>query len=185
MRSIFLALVFLAGFLIGCDDQSPDAPKYYQRVIQPILTNSCVRNQGACHKEDGTGNALGNLDLTSYAAVTKRRDVLRTYGAFPVPLLLLKAAGGQVPPIPYRGRGDGTMIAGLPSEIQHAGGATISVASSAYLELQRWMESGANEDGSVSQREKQTGSGACRKDFDVVRPDVAAQVGTVDVNSQP
>src|SRR6188768_3016354 len=107
MRSILLSLLLLSG----CDEGSPDAPKYYQRVIQPILTNGCVRNQGACHQNDGTGNALGNLDLTSFEALSKRRDVLRNYGSYPVPLLLLKASGKAVPPIPYRGGGDGTMIA--------------------------------------------------------------------------
>src|SRR6476619_4579571 len=83
----------------ACDDQPPAGPQYYERVIQPILTQNCVFNQGACHQDDG--NALGNLDLTRYANTTKRRDVLRTYGSFPVPLLLLKASGAMVPPIPY------------------------------------------------------------------------------------
>ena len=36
-------------------------------------------------------DALGNLDLSSFDAVQKRRDVLRTYGSYPQPLLLLKA----------------------------------------------------------------------------------------------
>ena len=35
--------------------------------------------------------ALGNLDLTSFENVQKRRDVLRRYGTYPKPLLLLKA----------------------------------------------------------------------------------------------
>jgi hypothetical protein len=180
MRSILFSLLLL----VGCDEGSPDAPKYYQRVIQPILTNSCVRNQAACHQNDGTGNALGNLDLTSFEALNRRRDVLRNYGSYPVPLLLLKASGAAVPPIPYKGGGDGTVTVSLPSEIEHAGGATISIDSSAFLELQRWMDSGANEDGSVTERPKQSGAGACRQDFQVVRPDVAAQVASVDVNSQ-
>ena len=33
---------------------------------------------------------LGNLDLTSFENVQKRRDVLRTYGSYTQPLLLLK-----------------------------------------------------------------------------------------------
>ena len=57
---------------------APPAPKYFQRVIQPILTANCTRNQAPCHKEDGAGNALGNLDVTSYANLVKRRDVLTT-----------------------------------------------------------------------------------------------------------
>ena len=115
MRSVLVVLSALS--LIGCKDQAPNAPMYYERVIQPILTNSCVRNQGSCHKDDGTGNALGNLDLTSYANITRRRDVLRTFGAYPVPLLLLKAVGPSVPPIPYNGAGDGSIKAPMHGKV--------------------------------------------------------------------
>jgi WD40-like Beta Propeller Repeat len=179
-RPLILTLALVA---VGCDDQPPAGPKFYQRVIQPILTQNCVFNQGACHKDDGNGNALGNLDLTSYAAVTKRRDVLRSYGSFPVPLLLLKASGAQVPPIPYKGKTDGK-TAFYPSEIQHAGGATLSVTSSAFLELQKWLANGASEDGSVAQKPQQMGTGDCNPNFKQVRPDVAAQVGSVDTTTQ-
>jgi len=169
--------VLLLGlaFVLGCDDQPPAGPQYYERVIQPILTQNCVFNQGACHKDDGNGNALGNLDLTSYANTTKRRDVLRTYGSFPVPLILLKASGANVPPIPYKGATDG-MTKFYTSEIQHAGGATLSVTSSAFLELQKWLANGATEDGSVASKPQQMGTGACNKSFMQVRPDVAAQL---------
>src|SRR5262245_12205561 len=114
MRSALAVFVLVIGGG-GCDDQAPAAPRYFERVIQPILTANCVRNQGACHKDDGAGNALGNLDLTSYAAITRRGDVLRRYGSYPVPLLLMKGAGASVPAIPYGGRSDG-QTALLPSQ---------------------------------------------------------------------
>jgi len=176
-------LPILALVAVGCDDQPPAGPQYYERVIQPILTQNCVFNQGACHKDDGNGNALGNLDLTSYANTTRRRDVLRNYGSFPVPLLLLKASGANVPPIPYKGSTDHTTKF-FPSEIQHAGGATLSVTSSAFLELQKWLANGAAEDGSVVTRPQQMGTGPCNPDFMTVRPDVAAQLSTVDTSTQ-
>ncbi len=181
-----LAAVLVSGLAvcaIGCDDQPPAGPKFYERVIQPILTQNCVFQQGACHKDDGNGNALGNLDLTSYANITKRKDVLRTYGSFPLPLLLLKASGGAVPPIPYKGSTDGSTQF-YPSEIQHVGGATLSVTSTAFLELQKWMANGAAEDGSVVQKAQQTGTGPCNPDFMTVRPDVVAQLTTVDTTTQ-
>lgn len=185
LRRIAPGLLALLPLLaaIGCDDQPAAGPMYYERVIQPILTQNCVFNQGACHKDDGKGNALGNLDLTSYANITKRRDVLRTYGSFPVPLLLLKASGKDVPPIPYKGKTDGS-TAFYTSEIQHAGGATLTVTSSAFLELQKWLANGAAEDGSVVATPQQKGTGSCRTDFKTIRPDVAAQIPTVDTNSQ-
>ena len=183
IRSLRLLAVPVLLCAIGCDDQPAAGPMYYERVIQPILTQNCVFNQGACHKDDGQGNALGNLDLTSYANLVKRRDVLRTYGSFPVPLLLLKASGAAVPPIPYKGKTDGS-TAFYPSEIQHAGGATLSVTSSAFLELQKWLANGATEDGSVAQHPQQMGAGSCRTDFMTIRPDVAAAISTVDTSTQ-
>ncbi len=176
-------LLGLALVVVGCDSGPPAGPQYYERVIQPILTQNCVFNQGACHKDDGNGNALGNLDLTSYANTTRRRDVLRTYGSFPVPLLLLKASGAQVPPIPYKGATDGKTKF-YTSEIQHAGGATLSVTSSAFLELQKWLANGASEDGSVANKPQQTGTGSCNPNFMRVRPDVAAQLASVDTSTQ-
>src|SRR6185295_17926140 len=118
----------------GCDEV-PGGPHYYARVIQPILTNSCVRNVGGCHEDDGSGNAAGNIDMTSYEKLTRRRDILHTFGSYPVPLLLLKASGPEVPPIPYKGGGDGSMTASLPSEIVHVGLNNISIDSNAYLTL--------------------------------------------------
>ena len=71
-----------------------------------------------------------------------------------------------------------------PSEIQHVGGATLSVTSTAFLELQKWMANGAAEDGSVVVKAQQTGTGPCNPDFMTVRPDVAAQLTTVDAAVQ-
>jgi hypothetical protein len=179
-----VSTAILFALVAGCDSGPPDGPQYFERVIQPILTTNCVRNQGACHLDDGKGNALGNLDLSSYAAVTRRRDVLRTYGSYPLPLLLLKASGAAVPPIPYKGA-KGGMTVSYPSEIQHAGGSTISVQSNSFFELQKWLSDGAAEDGSVVIKPQQMGTGPCNPNFMALRPDVAAQLSTVDTNSQP
>ncbi|HEX4460864.1 MAG TPA: hypothetical protein VIA18_22950, partial [Polyangia bacterium] len=176
-----LALPLLAA--AGCDDKAPPGPMFYERTIQPILTQNCVFNQGACHKDDGHGNALGNLDLTSYANLIRRKDVTRTFGSFPVPLLLLKATGAAVPQIPYKGNSDGTTHF-YTSEIQHVGGTSIEVTSAAFTTLQKWLDDGANEDGSVTVRPSQVGTGACNPDFATVRPDVAAQLTTVDTTTQ-
>jgi len=183
MRKVNIAVgaLCLSLSFAGCDQGAPPAPRYFERVIQPILTANCVRNQGSCHKDDGTGNALGNLDLTSYAGITKRRDVLRTYGSFPVPLLLVKGAGKQVPPIPYQAPGGAVKF--YPVQVDHAGGTTLSPESNAYYELLQWMANGANEDGRIVERTQQKGSGACRSDFAQVRPDVAAQLATVDTST--
>jgi len=181
--AIFALASAAAAVITGCDDGPPPAPKYFERTIQPILTQNCVFNQGACHKDDGNGNALGNLDLSSYAGVQKRKDVLRTFGSYPLPLLLLKASGAEVPPIPYKGRSDG-QTQFYKSEISHVGLATLNVTSQAFSELQKCLENGATEDGSLATKPMQKGEGDCNSDFQRVRPDVTAKLASVDAGSK-
>ena len=80
--------------------------------------------------DQATGTALGNLDLTSFEGVQKRRDVLRTYGSYPQPLLLLKALPEEAVLIPYRGKH------ARPSEIRHAGGKPIAAELRRVLRAQ-------------------------------------------------
>ena len=72
----------------GCLTKDPPEARFYDQHVQPILKNFCVGNTSPCHAIDqATGTALGNLDLTSFEGIQKRRDVLRTYGPYPHPLL--------------------------------------------------------------------------------------------------
>ncbi len=80
----------------------------------------------------------------------KRRDVLRTYGSYPQPLLLLKALPEESVQIPY---GDKL----FPSEIRHAGGKPIAANSDAFFELKRWLDNGANRDGLASAEQARAG----------------------------
>src|SRR6185369_16669579 len=141
--------------LLGCRPKA-DGPHFYEQHIQPIFNNFCTGNTSPCHKVEtaGTGLALGNLDLTSFENVQKRRDVLRTYGSSPQPLLLLKALPEETVLIPYQGRL-------LPSEIRHAGGKPIAPSSDAYYELKRWLDNGANRDGIAPSPQANHGLGPC------------------------
>ena len=59
---------------------------FYDVHIQPILNGSCIGNTSPCtasRRPGHRGTALGNLDLTSFDRVQKRRDVLRKYGSYP------------------------------------------------------------------------------------------------------
>jgi len=139
------ALLVLAGMaLSACDDSSAPGTTFYEREIQPILDASCVGNVGGCHainEGDPFGFAAGNLDLTSFEALQSRRDTLRTFGAYPVPLMLIKAVGATCElQIPYQGEF-------LCIDVPHAGGSVMQVGSPAYLTLLRWMENGATENG--------------------------------------
>ena len=67
----------LAG--TGCLKKQGVEQHFYENHIQPIFNSFCINNTSPCHRVDpATGVALGNLDLTSFENVQKRRDVLRT-----------------------------------------------------------------------------------------------------------
>src|SRR5215831_2272201 len=95
-------VLLLAAITGGCF-KAASAPTqlYYDSTIQPILTTFCVGNTSPCHQATPQGTALGNLDLSSFEAVQVRRDVLRTFGSYPRPLLLMKALPEANVLIPY------------------------------------------------------------------------------------
>jgi len=161
-------LVWLAPLLqLSCTNPEPEGRLYYDRVIQPILTQTCASNTSGCHRADPEGNALGNVDLTSFENVHKRRDILRTYGVYPEPLLLIKAAGPGSHQFPYRG-------GFLTSEVQHGSGQLLSLQSTAYFELKKWLENGATRDGAPPRKEIPSGEGSCSK---VIRQEIIDQLG--------
>src|SRR3954469_7693963 len=136
-----LAACAVAVTAAGCLSKQRPHEQFFDQHVQPILKTFCVGNTSPCHKIDqATGTALGNLDLTSFENIQKRRDVLRTYGSYPHPLLLLKALPEDAVQIPYQGKQ-------YVSEIRHAGGKPIMANSEAYFELKRWLDNGANRDG--------------------------------------
>ncbi|HTM21917.1 MAG TPA: hypothetical protein VL172_15455, partial [Kofleriaceae bacterium] len=149
-----LALGLLAA---GCGNDPPGST-YYERNIQPILTQFCAGNVAGCHKtnaDDPYQFAAGNLDVTSFENVQKRRDVLEPHGAYPVPLLLIKAVG-QTDELGVNYRGEFH-----PLEIQHVGGPVLQVGSASYLTLLTWTENGATANGLPPVPEPTEGQGDC------------------------
>jgi hypothetical protein len=147
--------LWLLPLLGGCSPKKTPEKYFYDRQIQPIFQGSCVQNTSPCHRiDERTKVALGNLDLTSYEAVQKRRDVLRTYGSYPLPLLLLKAVPEDTVLIPYGDRH-------LPSEIVHAGGKPLAQSSEAFSKLRAWLDDGANRMGVAPQPGPAQGTGNC------------------------
>ncbi|MBC7170774.1 MAG: hypothetical protein H5U40_00015, partial [Polyangiaceae bacterium] len=69
----------------------PPASSYYDERIAPLVDVGCVQQTTGCHLASETGEAVGNLDLSSYDALQQRRDVLPAYGPYSMGLLLLKA----------------------------------------------------------------------------------------------
>jgi hypothetical protein len=155
VRFVGAITIATLGLWGACEKQDPAVRHYYDQRIQPVFDSFCVGNTSPCHRIDSTtGAALGNLDLSSFEAVQKRRDVLRNYGAYPQPLLLAKALPDVSLLIPYAGKL-------LPGEIRHAGGKTLAPSSDAYFELKRWLDAGATRDGQSPEPESRTGAGGC------------------------
>jgi len=150
-----VVLGVLASAGAGCLKKQGAEQHFYDNHIQPIFNNSCINNTSPCHRVDpSTGVALGNLDLTSFENVQKRRDVLRTYGSYTQPLLLLKVLPEAQVTFPFRG-------VSLPSEIRHTGGKPLSSSSQAFYELKRWLDNGANLDGILPVGKPNAGLAGC------------------------
>jgi len=140
--------VALAGAVSAgaCTTKEPQTVTFFDQTIDPILQSSCVRtNTGVgCHVSDAKGNAFGNLDLSNYAAVSKRPDLLLNYGPYQRPSILVK----NVPPYQVELQfWDGTTV-DVTTDIKHTGGPILDPNASAYETLYRWIENGATEDNS-------------------------------------
>src|SRR6476659_8484192 len=86
--------------LLGACGESPPGHTYFERNIQPILTQKCAGNTSGCHStnaDDPYAFAAGNLDVTSFENISKRRDVLTRFGPYQHPLLLIKGVAPSIP----------------------------------------------------------------------------------------
>jgi hypothetical protein len=131
----------VAAVLAACTTKEPTKTTYYERTINPILTTSCVRtNTGAgCHVADAKGNAFGNLDLTSYDGISKRKDLLTDYGAYGQPALLLK----NIDPFQVEIRTYDGVSTTVTTDIKHAGGSILDPTATGYQTIRRWIQNGA------------------------------------------
>ena len=80
-RALTLAALPL---VVACQTDAPPGQTYFDRVVEPILLQSCARNTGGCHKTDKNDPfqmAAGNLDVTTYENV--RLLLLSKSPAFP------------------------------------------------------------------------------------------------------
>jgi hypothetical protein len=130
----------------GCSTKEPEQSTYFDRTINPVLTSSCVRsNTGAgCHVANAKGNAFGNLDVSNYDGVAKRRDLLLDYGPYGQPAFLIKATNAtQVEIQSY----DGVKTT-VTTDIKHTGGPILDPTASGYQVLRRWITNGATENNS-------------------------------------
>jgi hypothetical protein len=179
MRTGFLAAVALA--VVGavasgaCTTKQPTTTTFFDQEIDPILQTSCVRtNTGVgCHVADTKGNAFGNLDLSTYEGVNRRRDLLLDYGPYLQPSMLVK----NVPPYQLTvALWDGTNVP-ITTDIKHTGLTTLDPTASAYQTLRRWIENGATE--------QNTGVAAVQIPYQPCSHTVPSGVAGFDPNNDP
>ena len=151
------AAVVLAPLAAAACSDAPPGRTYFERNIQPILTQACAGNTSGCHRtntDDPFDFAAGNFDVTSFEKVQKRRDLLQPFGAFSHSLLLIKAVPPGSLSVAY-----GTGFKSI--EVLHAGGPIFEVGSPAYLTLQQWVDNGATENGLAPPSPARDGGGQC------------------------
>ncbi len=145
LASVSVAFAALVAFLpaTSCDVKGPDQTSYYERTILPILNVSCARtNTGVgCHVSDVKGNAFGNLDVTTYGEITKRRDLLDNYGPYGRPAMLAK----NIPPFQVTVKSFDGVDEPITTDIKHTGGPILDPTATGYLTLSQWMSNGATE----------------------------------------
>ncbi|MCX5740962.1 MAG: hypothetical protein NT062_00520, partial [Proteobacteria bacterium] len=152
--AVVAAVVALASS--ACSDPPPGRT-FFERTIQPILAQKCAGNTSGCHSvNDGDvfKFAAGNLDVTTYDNLKKRRDLLTPFGPYSYPALLIKAVGPKLLKLNYSGKF-------LPIDVQHSGGAILEPGSDAFYTLQSWLDNGATENGLKPATPAQQGSGPC------------------------
>lgn len=190
MRRSFLPVVAAAVAAVAgaCSTKEPARSTYFERSISPILTSTCVRtNTGAgCHVADARGNALGNLDTSSYEGVTKRRDLLVDYGPYGQPAFLLK----NVDPFQVEITGYDGVKTVITTDIKHAGGSVLDPTSSAYQTLRRWIQNGATENNTgvpptVTERLPCSTFVPARADFDLTQDPARPDFATFRANVNP
>ena len=131
-----------SGAFAGCSKERPPDSTFYDRKIGPILSASCATSpsNSSCHiAADDRGNALGNLDVESYDALSLRRDLLINYGPYGQPALLLKV----LPAYSLQLTSWDGEAQTITTDIAHAGGSILDPASPSYNQLQRWIGNGA------------------------------------------
>lgn len=140
-----LALIVLGVTLTGSGCQRDDESartNYYDRKIGSTLVQSCASSptKSGCHvAADDRGNALGNLSVESYDALSKRPDLFLRYGPYGLPALLLKVAKPFPIAITTWQSATPTLVT---TDIPHVGGRLLDLTSPSFTLLDAWITNG-------------------------------------------
>lgn len=168
MKKLFASLLMGAGMVASMMPTScskeVQSTTYFDRTVAPILQTSCVHPNagGGCHVQaDNKGNAFGNLDLTTFAGVDRRRDLLINYGPYGQAAMLVKV----VPPYSIEVQSfDGTKVT-VTTDIKHTGGPIFDPTATAYETIRKWIDNGATANNTgVPPQTQMPRTGTCATD---------------------
>jgi hypothetical protein len=151
--SLSFACLTLALGSFGCEEKEPPEFTFYSDRIAPIVEVGCAVQTTGCHVATSEQAAVGNLDLSSYDALMRRRDALPAAGPYSVGQLLLK--GGQAIEVPVQtfdpptGAPRDQRFVTVMTDVRHAGGAPLKIGSDGYAKLKSWILQGYDRDGHV------------------------------------
>ncbi len=152
--------------LAGCEPEAKPAFSFYDARIAPIMGVGCVQQTTGCHVASAAQTAVGNLDLSSYDALLRRKDVLAPSGPYPVGSLLLK--GGDPVQIavqtfdpPDAAHKDERFVS-ITTDVRHGGGRSLRLGSDGYATLKSWITQGHRRDGAIEEVLSEN-RGLCRK----------------------
>jgi len=141
MRRIPIVYGLAVATSLACASREPIQDSYFERSISPTLSTICARGPtgGGCHVASDRGYAFGNLDVSSYERLAKRRDLLVSYGPYGQPAFLFKV----LPPSQLTVRAFDGQETALTTDVRHTGGSILDPSGGAYRTLARWIGNGA------------------------------------------
>ncbi|HEX6242223.1 MAG TPA: hypothetical protein VFZ61_15035, partial [Polyangiales bacterium] len=163
----FAVLATLCWVSLGSSSCGPSEPpefSYYGERIAPVLEVGCAVQTTGCHVATAEQAAVGNLDLSSFDALMRRRDALPAMGPYSVGQLLLKGGDAIDVPVqtfdaPVGAEGDQRFVA-VTTDVRHAGGVVLRVGSDGYAKLKSWIAQGYQRNGAITEQLSES-LGAC------------------------
>src|SRR5688572_10825414 len=155
-RAFAAALVSTLLGVSGCGQSEPPEFSFYGERIAPLLEVGCAVQTTGCHVATSDQAAVGNLDLSSFDALMRRRDTLPALGPYSVGQLLLKGGDPievavQTFDAPVGAPSDQRVVA-VTTDVRHAGGVVLRVGSDGYAKLKSWIAQGYQRNGAVTEQ---------------------------------
>jgi hypothetical protein len=154
LRSL-LTCALLALGVSGCEEKEPPEFTFYSDRIAPVVEVGCAVQTTGCHVATKAQAAVGNLDMSSFDSLMRRRDALPATGPYSVGQLLLKGGTAIDVPVqtfdPPMGAPRDQRFVAITTDVRHAGGTPLKIGSDGYAKLKSWIMQGYQRNGQVTE----------------------------------